>query len=148
MSHHDKSTADLLNLVNLIPHAENGQNLSISRMGTDMMSHHDKTTADLLNLMNLMPHAESGQNLSISRMGTDMLSHHEKTTADLLNLVNFMPNAENGQNLSISRMGTDTVKPLYSGHLRDRNIVSAMERCPLYRGSVGNCQNVTTRPFF
>ena len=50
MSHHDKSTADLLNLVNLIPHAENGQNLSISRMGTDMMSHHEESTADLLNI--------------------------------------------------------------------------------------------------
>ena len=72
-----------------MPHAENGQNLSISRMGTDIMSHHDKTTAHLLNLMNLIPHAENGQNLSISRMGTDMMSHHDKTTADLLNLVNF-----------------------------------------------------------
>ena len=29
---------------------------------------------------------------------------------------------------------TPTVKPLYSGHLRDRPIVSAVDRCPLYRG--------------
>ena len=29
---------------------------------------------------------------------------------------------------------THTVKPLYSGHLRDRPIVSAVDRCPLYRG--------------
>ena len=26
------------------------------------------------------------------------------------------------------------MKPLYSGHLRDRPIVSALDRCPLYRG--------------
>ena len=29
---------------------------------------------------------------------------------------------------------TPTVKPLYSGHLRDRPIVSAVDKCPLYRG--------------
>ena len=43
---------------------------------------------------------------------------------------------------------TYTVKPLYSGHLRDRSIVSAIESCPLYKGSVRNPKNVITMAFF
>ena len=72
-----------------MPHAENKQNLSLFRMGTNMLSQHDKTTADLLSLVNFMLHAENRQNLSIFRMGTDMLSHNDKDTAGLLNFVKF-----------------------------------------------------------
>ena len=34
-----------------VPHAENRQNLSISRMSTNKVSQHDKTTAHLVNFM-------------------------------------------------------------------------------------------------
>ena len=43
---------------------------------------------------------------------------------------------------------SNTVKPLYSGHLRDRNIVSAIWRCPLYRGSVWTPENFLIMAFF
>ena len=36
----------------------------------------------------------------------------------------------------------NTVKPLYSGHLWDHSIVSAIWRCPPYRGSVLNPKNL------
>ena len=48
---HDKTTAELLNLVTSAPHAENRQNLSIFRMSTNKVSQHDKTTAHLVNFM-------------------------------------------------------------------------------------------------
>ena len=37
LSQHDKTTADLLSLVNFMLHAENRQNLPIFRTGTDML---------------------------------------------------------------------------------------------------------------
>ena len=97
-------TEDLLNIVIFMRHKENRQNLSIFRMGTDMLSQHDKMTANLLNVMSFMLHAEKRQNLSIFRMGKNVPSQHSKTTAHLLKLISYMLHAENVQNLSIFRM--------------------------------------------
>ena len=55
---------------------------------------------------------------------------------------------------SFSIMERNTVKPLYSEHHWDREKVSAIERCPLHRGSSQIClfcsQNryFTTKIFF
>ena len=42
----------------------------------------------------------------------------------------------------------NTVKPLYSGHYRDREKVSAIERCPLHRGSSQICLFCSKNRYF
>ena len=50
-------------------------------------------------------------------------------------LENAFPGLKNSRSCKVQNFRNKyTVKPLYSGHHRDREKVSAIERCPLHRG--------------